>query len=151
MKIKQQLEDDIKTAMLAGDKLKVTTLRGLKSSILNAEVAENSRDTGLSDDKIINVFSKEAKKRQEAADLYTQAGSIDKAQAELDEKAIIGTYLPEQLSEAEVSSLIEQLAIENEITQPQQMGQLIGLVKTKSQGAVDGASVAKLVKEYLTK
>lgn len=149
MKIKKQLEDDIKAAMLSGDKFKVTTLRGLKSSILNVEVAEGSRDTGLSDDKILVVFAKEAKKRQEAADLYTQAGSAEKAQKELDEREIISSYLPAQLSEAEIKALVDDLAKQNNIGDPKQMGQLIGLVKAKAGGTADGGVIARYAKEYL--
>ncbi len=86
MGLKQQIDADLKTAMLAGDKVLVTTLRGLKSVILNVEVAEGSRETGLADDKIISLLQKEAKKRQESADLYLQGGSVERQQAELAEK-----------------------------------------------------------------
>lgn len=151
MKIKKQLEADIKSAMLAGEKTKVTTLRGLKSSILNAEVAEGSRDAGLSDEKIITVFSKEAKKRQEAADLYKQAGNNDKAQQELVEKQIIAEYLPKQLSEAEIQELVKKAASENNLNEPKQMGQLIAAVKQASRGAADGSIIARFAKEQLTR
>lgn len=151
MKIKKQLEADLKTAMLAGEKIKVTTLRGLKSSILNAEVAEGSREAGLSDEKIISVFSKEAKKRQEAADLYTQAGNNEKAQQELVEKQIIAGYLPKQMSEAEIQELVTKAANENNLTEPKQMGQLIAAVKQESKGAADGSVIARFAKEQLSK
>lgn len=151
MKIKKQLEADLKTAMLAGEKNKVTTLRGLKSSILNAEVAEGSREAGLSDEKIISVFSKEAKKRQEAADLYTQAGNNEKAQQELVEKQIIAGYLPKQMSEAEIQELVTKAANENNLTEPKQMGQLIAAVKQESKGAADGSVIARFAKEQLSK
>ncbi|MCA9344437.1 GatB/YqeY domain-containing protein [Candidatus Saccharibacteria bacterium] len=151
MKIKKQLEADLKTAMLAGEKNKVTTLRGLKSSILNAEVAEGSREAGLSEEKIISVFSKEAKKRQEAADLYTQAGNNEKAQQELVEKQIIAGYLPKQMSEAEIQELVTKAANENNLTEPKQMGQLIAAVKQESKGAADGSVIARFAKEQLSK
>ena len=137
--------------MLAGEKNKVTTLRGLKSSILNAEVAEGSREAGLSDEKIISVFSKEAKKRQEAADLYTQAGNNEKAQQELVEKQIIAGYLPKQMSEAEIQELVTKAANENNLTEPKQMGQLIAAVKQESKGAADGSVIARFAKEQLSK
>lgn len=70
MTISEQIDADLKQAMLAGDKTLVTTLRGLKSVILYEEVAKGLRDTGLDDDAVITLFSKEAKKRQESADLY---------------------------------------------------------------------------------
>ena len=67
MSVKQQIDQDLKTAMLGGDKTLTMTLRGLKSSILNAEIEQGKRESGLSDDESINVLSKEAKKRQESA------------------------------------------------------------------------------------
>lgn len=73
--LKQKIEQDIKTAMLAGDKTLVMTLRGLKSAILYIEVAQGIRDTGLPDAEVIDLLAKEAKKRQESADLYKQGGN----------------------------------------------------------------------------
>src|SRR5437870_5728591 len=100
--LENKLEQDIKDALLAGNSQKVTTLRTLKSALLNVKVAEGKRESGLSDDEVIAIFSKEAKKRQESADLYQQGGDATRAAAELTEKAIIEEYLPAQLSEAEV-------------------------------------------------
>lgn len=149
MSLKQQLEDDIKTAMLAGDKTLVTTLRGLKSAILDAEVAKNVRDTGLSDDDAIAVLSKQAKQRQESADLYVQGGSQDKADAELAEKAIIEKYLPEQVSEADLAATIDKVIADTGASGMQAMGQVIGAVKQQFGASADGAVIARLVKEKL--
>lgn len=150
MNLKQQIDADIKAAMLAGDKTLVTTLRGLKAVILNAEVAEGLREEGLGDDKIIALFQKESKKRQESADLYIQGGSQDKAQAELDEKAVIEKYLPAQMSEDELKVLVEDAVTTTGATGMQQMGQVIGAVKAKAGAAADGSIIAKLVKERLS-
>src|SRR5437879_2903064 len=95
MSLKQQIDKDIKTEMLAGEKTLVTTLRGLKSVILYAEVATGSRDKGLSDQEIVELLAKEAKKRQESAELYQKGGSQDRAEAELAEKQVIERYLPQ--------------------------------------------------------
>jgi len=89
MGLKQQIEDDLKTAMLAGDKTLVTTLRGLKSAILNIEVAKGARETGLPDSEITDILAKEAKKRKESADMYVQGASQERAEAELQEKTVI--------------------------------------------------------------
>lgn len=147
--IEAQLEQDIKTALLAGDKLRVLTLRMLKSALLSVKVASGSRDSVMADAAVIGIFSKEAKKRQESADLYLQGGSETRAAAELAEKAIIETYLPSQLSEAEITAIIDQViaAMGAEVT----MGPVIGQVKAKTNGAADGALIAKLVKEKLLK
>lgn len=149
MTIKDQINQDLKTAMLAGDKVLVTTLRGLKSSILYAEVASGDREVGIPDDQVIALLQKEAKKRQESADLYRTGGNLEKAASEDTEKQVIAKYLPAQLSEDEVKALITKKAEELNLTTMQQMGQLIGAVKSASGGAVDGALVARLAKEYL--
>lgn len=149
MSIKQQLEADIKQAMLAGDKNLVTVLRGLKSAILYAEVASGKREVGIDDQEVLGLLQKEAKKRQESADLYDQGGSVDKQNAELAEKKIIEQYLPKQLSEEEISHLVEKAITDTGASTMQQMGQVIGHVKQASNGAADGATVARLVKERL--
>ncbi|MFZ2513521.1 MAG: GatB/YqeY domain-containing protein [Candidatus Saccharimonadales bacterium] len=148
--IKQKLQDDVKAAMLAGDSLRLETLRGLKSVILYAEVAAGKREEGLTDDEILALFSKEAKKRQESAELYIQGGAQEKADKELAEKAIIEAYLPAQLNEAELAAVIEEVLNEVKPAGLQQMGQVIGQVKSKVGNTADGSLIAKLVKEKLS-
>lgn len=134
--------------MLSGNKVLVTTLRGLKSSILYAEVGEGVREEGLPNEKVVSLLQKEAKKRQESADLYGQGGNADKQQAELAEKAVIEKYLPEQLSEVKISILVNQ-AIDEIGNDKQKMGQIIGRVKQLSGGNADGALIAKIVQGKL--
>jgi uncharacterized protein len=147
--LKQQIEQDIKTAMLAGDKTLVTTLRGLKSAILYIEVAQGIRDSGLPDAEVINLFAKEAKKRQESADLYKQGGNLERAEAELAEKKIIEQYLPQQLGDDELQAIIEEVISDMGEVTPAQMGQIIGAVKAKTAGSADGAKIASMVKERI--
>lgn len=147
--LEQQLEQDIKAALLAGDSTKTTTLRGLKASLLNVKVAQGKRDSGLSDEEVLKVFAKEAKQRQESADMYVQGGSQDKADAELVEKAIIEAYLPAQLSEDEIGKLIDAAIAASGASGPQAMGQVIGQVKAQAGASADGAVIARLVKEKL--
>jgi len=147
--LKQQIEQDLKTALLAGDKARATTLRGLKSVILYAEVAKGAREIGLSDDEVIALLAKEAKKRQESADLYEKGDSPDRQKAELEEKAVIEAYLPKQMSEDEIKAIIEEVAAEFTEVSPRAMGQVIGVVKQKAGAAADGAVIARLVKERL--
>lgn len=135
--------------MLGGDKTLTTTLRGLKSAVLYAEVAKGSREQGLGDDEIIDLFMKEAKKRQESADLYMQGGNSEKAEAELAEKKVIEKYLPEQLSEEEVAAVVDEIIAQTGATGMQAMGQVIGATKQKLGASADGATIAKLVKEKL--
>ena len=145
--IETQLEQDIKTAMLAGAKDRVLTLKTIKSVLLSAKVAGGTRDSLLPDADVITLFSKEAKKRQESADLYKQGGNDVKAEAELSEKAIIETYLPAQLSAAEIAAIIDEVIAQ--LGDKAAMGPVIGQVKARTNGAADGALIAKLVKEKL--
>lgn len=149
MSLKQQIEDDLKTAMLAGDKILVTTLRGLKAAILNMEVAKGARETGLPDSEITDILVKEAKKRQESADMYVQGNSSERADAELQEKAVIEKYLPQQLNEAEIGAIIDEVINGMGDVSAQRMGQVIGAVKSRTAGSADGAVIARLVKEKL--
>lgn len=150
MGLRQQLDDDVKAAMLSGDTLKVETLRGLKSVILYADVAAKKRDTGgISDDEVLALFAKEVKKRQESADLYVQGGSQERADKELAEKALIETYLPAQMSEAELIELVDAVIAEQDAEGAQAMGKVISAVKAKAGASADGSLVAKLVKERL--
>lgn len=150
MSVKQTIDADLKTAMLAGDKTLVTTLRGLKSAILYVEVAENARDEGLPDDTVISILQKEAKKRQESADLFAQGGNTEKQQAELEEKRVIEKYLPKQVSEDEIKALVDEVVAATGASGMQAMGQVIGAVKAKAGASADGSVVARLVKERLS-
>lgn len=149
MTIKEQIEADLKQAMLGGDKVLTETLRGIKSAILNVEVAENKRDTGLADDEVTAILQKEAKKRQESAELFKQGGNDEKSAAEHAEKAVIEKYLPAQLSDEDLTQLIDAVIGETNATGQQAMGQVIGLVKQRSNGQADGGRIATLVKGRL--
>lgn len=150
MSIKEQIEADLKTAMLAGDKVLTTTLRGLKSAILNVEVAENKRDTGLTDDVVTSILGKEAKKRQESADMYTQGNSPEKAAAETLEKQVIEKYLPTQMDDEALKNLVEAAITETGAAGMQDMGKVIGLVKARAGSTADGGRIAGMVKERLS-
>lgn len=147
--LEQRLEQDIKAALLDGNAVRVTTLRGLKSTLLNVKVATGKRDSGLSDEEVIPILSKEAKKRQESADLYVQGGSQDRADKELAEKAVIEEYLPKQLSEDEISEIISEVISETGATEQKDMGKVIAGVRAKTAASADGSIIARLTKEKL--
>ncbi|MDB5185821.1 MAG: hypothetical protein JWL85_344 [Candidatus Saccharibacteria bacterium] len=149
MTIKEQIDQDLKQAMLAGNKTLAMTLRGLKSVILYAEVAKGTREQGSSDQEVIDLFAKEAKKRQESADLYRQGGNEERAVLELEEKKVIEQYLPQQMSDEDLNSLVDQAVAELGAMDMKQMGQVIALVKERSQNQADGGRIAKAVKERL--
>ncbi len=149
MTIKEQIDQDLKTAMLAGDSQAVSVLRGLKGAILNVEIQKGTREQGLSDEEVIAVFTKEAKKRQESAEMYKQGNSPDRAKAEEEEKAIIDKYLPQQLSDADLAVIVDEAILATGAAGPQAMGQVIGAVKAKTAGQADGGRIAAMVKEKL--
>lgn len=147
--LEDQLDQDIKSALLAGETHKATTLRGLKATLLNIKVATGKRESGLSDDEVMAAFAKEAKKRQESADMYKQAGEENRAKAELDEKAMIEIYLPESMSEEEIAKVIDKVISEVGAEDLSKMGQVIGQVKARLGASADGSVIAKLTKEKL--
>jgi len=147
--LKTRIDQDLKAALLAGDKTLATTLRNIKSAILYAEVAQGARDRGLSDEEIVALLTKEAKKRQESADLYKQGGNDEKAEAELAEKRIIEGYLPKQLTDDELIDLIDIVIKELGASGTTAMGQVIGVVKQRAAGQADGARIAQLAKQQL--
>lgn len=144
-----KIDSDIKAAMLAGDKPKVETLRGIKSAIQNEAIAQGVKDQGLNDEQIQKVLTREAKKRQEAADLYRQGGNHDRATAEMDEKAIIEVYLPEQASEEDTAAAVKEAISSTGAASVADMGKVIGAVRSKLGAAADGATIARITKEQL--
>lgn len=141
---------DLKEALLARDSDRATVIRGIKSAILYVEVAEGKREEGLSDEACIAVMQKEAKKRQESADMYAQAGEQARADKELAEKRLIDAYLPKQLTETEIAAIVTAVIAQTGATDLKSMGAVIGAVKAQAKGAADGAIIAKLVKEQLS-
>jgi uncharacterized protein YqeY len=144
--ITERLDSDLKAAMLAGDKELVMTLRTIKSALLYVAVEKGVRDQGLSDEDAIAILQKEAKKRAESAEMYTNAGEAERAAKELAEKEIIATYLPAPMNEDELKRIIESEAAKVGGFEQQNMGKIIGGVKAATKGTADGALIASLVK-----
>lgn len=149
MSLKARLNDDLKEAMLSKDRFLVDTLRGIKSAILNEEIAKGIREEGLADEAIEQLLAREAKKRDEAADLFEKGGRAESAQKERDEKAVILRYLPEQLDEAALQAIIDEVIADVKPEGPKDMGRIIGAVKAKTGSSADGALIARLVKSSL--
>lgn len=149
MALKEQINNDLKTALLGGNRFGADVLRNLKAAILNEEVAKGSRETGLSDADIEQVIVKEVKKRNESATLFRGAGRSELADTELKEAEILSVYLPEQLDESAVKAVVEKIAGDLGVSGPSAMGQLIGAVKKELGSSADGALIANIVKEFL--
>ena len=147
--MQEQLESDLKAAMLAGDKSKREVLKGMKNALLYEAVNKRLKIQDLTDEQIVTVLSKESKKRSEAADLYKNAGEMERSRAELDEKKIIDAYLPEQLAEDEVAKAVDEEVAKIDSPSVKDMGMIIGAVRTRLQGQADGTLIAKLVKQAI--
>ena len=147
--MQEKLERDLKTAMLAGDKVRTEVLKGLKNALQYEAVSVNAADRKLSDEQIQKALAREAKKRQEAADIYRQGGSAERAQAELAEKKIIEEYLPQQMGEAAIADLVKEEIAKIDNLSMANMGQIIGAVKTKAGASADGSVIARIVKQEL--
>lgn len=147
--LKRTIDADLKAAMLARDTLKTQTLQGLKSAILYEEVAKKVRETGLDDTQIEQIVAREVKKRDEAAELFERGGNQASADKERAEKVLLSAYLPQQLDENELASIIASVIAEVHPEGPKDMGRVIGAVKAKVGNSADGALVAKLVKDSL--
>jgi uncharacterized protein YqeY len=154
-KLEDRIAADLKTAMLARDAGRTSVLRSLKSAFIYAKVAPNQKLTGedaqLTDEQVVVLVAKEAKKRQESADAFDKAGQPDRVAEELAEKKIIDEYLPVSLTEDEVRALVDAEAakFDSDALLPQMMGQLISAVKAQAGPTADGGLIARLVKERL--
>lgn len=151
MALSQRINDEMKAALLGGDRFVGETLRNLKAAILNEEVASGKRETGLEDAEIEKVIAREVKKRTESARLYRENGRDDLAEPEEKELAILSGYLPEQLSEDELRQMVQSKISELGVSGPQAMGQVIGAVKAQAGNAADGATLSRIVKDELSK
>ena len=133
--------------MRAREKVRADTLRMVLTSVTNAEVAGEHRE--LSDDEVLGVLAKEAKRRREAAAAYTEAGRAELVAREEAELAILEAYLPSQLGEEELRALVAQAVAETGATGMPQIGQVMKAVQAKVAGRAEGGRVAALVKESL--
>ncbi|MBI4034383.1 GatB/YqeY domain-containing protein [Candidatus Saccharibacteria bacterium] len=145
----KQLDDDLKAAMLAGDKVKTETLRGLKNSFQQEAIRLGQQAKGLSDEQAQKVMSAEAKKRQEAAELYDKANENERAAAEKAELAIIASYLPAKVDEPTTAAAVKAELAKIDSPSMADMGKVIGAVRAQLGAGADGATIAKLVKQEL--
>jgi uncharacterized protein len=148
MSLKETLQSDLTTAMKARDELSAATIRMVLTAITTEEVSGKSARV-LTDDEVITVLGREAKKRREAAEAFDQGDRVDRADRERAEGQVIERYLPQQLSAEEVASLIAATISEVGATSPQQMGQVMKVLQPKIAGRADGSAVAAAVRTAL--
>jgi uncharacterized protein len=148
MGLKEKLQADLTDAIRSRNEVVSGTVRMLLAAITNEEVAGKVAKV-LTDAEIITVLSREAKKRREAVEAYTQAKRDDLAGKEKAEAAVIANYLPEQLSEDEIKKLIADAIAETNAKGPAGMGLVMKVLQPKIAGKADGGVVSGLVKAAL--
>jgi uncharacterized protein YqeY len=146
--LKDRLRNDLTAAMKARDEVTVRTLRMALTSVSKEEVAGKSARE-LSDDEVLAVLTREAKRRREAADAFAAAGRDEQAAAERAEGAVLGTYLPAQLTDAELGDLVAAAIEETGASGPRAMGQVMKVLNPRVAGRAEGARVAAEVRRRL--
>jgi uncharacterized protein YqeY len=145
--LKARLQEEMKDALRAGDKIRLGALRLLYASVKNREV-ELLRE--VDDEEFIEVVGREVKRRKEAAEAYEKAGRQDLLDREHHEKEVLEAYLPAQLSQEDVTSLIEEAVAATGASGPGDLGKVMGYVMGKARGRVDGGTVNRLARERLS-
>lgn len=148
--LKDQLRTDLTSAMKARDKDRAGTLRMVLASITEAEVAGKEAKE-LTDDEIITILTREAKKRREAATAFADGGRAEQAEKETAEAAVITEYLPAQLSAEEISDLVSKAIAQTGAAElgMKGMGKVMGVLTPQTKGKADGGAVAAEVRKQL--
>jgi uncharacterized protein YqeY len=147
MSIKQTISEDMKTLMRAKDTARLGAVRLLQASIKQKEVDERIE---LTDDQVLSVIQKMLKQRKDSIEAYQKANRqdlIDQEQLEID---VLTKYMPEPLSDAEVSKIIDDVIAEVNATDMKDMGKVVGILKSQISGRADMGQVSKIVREKLT-
>ena len=147
--LKQQLRTDLTAAMRARDQVRTRTLRSALTAITNEEVAGNAARE-LSDDEVLKVLTREAKKRREAAEAFGSAGRADQAAAERAEGEVLAGYLPAQLGDEELAQLVAVVIAQTGAAGMSSMGPVMKAVNPQVAGRAEGARVAAEVRRQLT-
>lgn len=150
MSLKEQIDADIKKAMLAKNKDELRALRAIKSLILLAESEENAA-AELDRNTELKLLIKAAKQRKDSLQIYREQERDDLAKKEQDELEVIERYLPRQLSEKEVEAEIRQIMDSMGATGPGDMGKIMGVATKKLSGKADGRLIAEVAKRLLNK
>lgn len=148
--VKDQIQEDLKQAMLAKDEFKLSTLRMLKSALQYFEINKGGAGYTATDEDVMDVVEKEVKKRREAMEMYKTGGRNELADKEEKELQILQKYLPEKMSEDEIKNLVDEAVASTGASTIQDMGKVMGALMPKTKGKADGNLVSKLVREKLS-
>jgi uncharacterized protein YqeY len=144
--LKERLGEEMRAAMKARQKVRLSALRMLTAAVKNREVEVGH---ALADDEFVEVAGREVKRRKEAIEAFERAGRTDRAQTEREEQEVLEAYLPAGLSQAEVDALIDEAMASMAATAPGDMGKVMGYVMGKAKGRIDGKAVQAKVRERL--
>ncbi len=148
MSLRSRLDEDLKQALRAGDEVRKGTIRMLLASMKNQQIQNRAP---LDDQQELSVVDKEVKVRREAAEEYGRLGRLDIVEQNLAELSVLQEYLPTQLSEAEVDSIIRQAMDTTGASSPSDMGRVMGIVTSQTKGRADGKLVSRKVRDALSR
>lgn len=148
MDLFDKISADIKSAMLAREKVRLETLRGIKKEFLEAKTAKGADGT-LTDDQATKILAKMAKQRRETAEIYNSQNRPELAENELAEAYVIEEYLPRQLSEDELTAELQEIIQQTGATSAKDMGKVMGVASKALAGRADGKAISAKVRELL--
>jgi len=149
MSIFEQVNDDIRAAMLARDKERLEAVRNIKKVLLEAKTAKSGAED-LSDEDAIRAISKLAKQGRDSAEIYFQQKRADLADFELAQVKVYDGYLPKQMSEEELTSAVQAIIVASGATSMKEMGKVMGIATKELAGKVDGKLISECVKRLLS-
>lgn len=150
MSLRDKLMDDVKTAMKAGEKARLSTIRLIQAALKDKDIEARGQGKGqLTDDDILALMQKMVKQRQESIAIYTQAGRMELAAGEQAEVDVIATYMPKQLDEAGMTAAIAAAVAEAGAASMKDMGKVVALLKARYAGQMDFAKASQMVKAAL--
>jgi hypothetical protein len=151
MSLKDTIGEDIKTAMKAKDKIRLETVRSIKKAILEKEVSlRPSGQDSLTEEQEIELLAQQAKQRRDSIEQYRNGGREDLAAKEAEELKIIESYLPKQLDDEELNTIIEEIIASVEATNIKDLGKVMGVAMKQLKGKADGKKIQTLVKDKLS-
>lgn len=148
MALFDKINEDIKAAMKARDKVRLETLRNIKKVFLEAKTVPGS-DGELSDDAALKIIQKLAKQGKETAETYTSNNRQDLADEELAQVKVLEEYLPKQLTESEIEAIVKEIISETNASSMKEMGKVMGIASKKMAGQADGKIISDIVKKLL--
>ncbi len=149
MTLYDTINDEIKRAMLARDKVRLDTLRGIKKELLEAKTAKDAPDE-LTQEMVIAILQRMVKQRKESADIYASSGRDELAENEIDQMNVIREYLPEQLSEEELEAAIKKIIADTGATSMKEMGKVMAIATKELAGRAEGRAISNQVKNLLS-